>query len=104
MYRLNSILFFLAFFFSRIVFNTVVSYFVGRAYYLTTKDVGVIFSFFNIFKAIWSSIMVTDHRSLSDSPFCDFLHPKSSLVHGNTEACKEVNIWSGPVKLKKFRT
>jgi hypothetical protein len=41
MYRLNSILFFLAFFFSRIVFNTVVSYFVGRAYYLTTKDVGL---------------------------------------------------------------
>ena len=44
-YRLNSILFFLAFFFSRIVFNTVVSYFVGRAYYLTTKDVGVGISF-----------------------------------------------------------
>lgn len=41
LYRLNSILFFLAFFFSRIVFNTVVSYFVGRAYYLTTKDVGL---------------------------------------------------------------
>lgn len=47
LYRLNSILFFLAFFFSRIVFNTVVSYFVGRAYYLTTKEVGVSLSFFN---------------------------------------------------------
>ena len=41
LYKVNAILFFLAFFFSRIVFNSIVSYYVGRAFYLTTKDVGV---------------------------------------------------------------
>ena len=41
MYKVNALLFFLAFFFSRIVFNTFVAYYVGRAYYLTTKDVGL---------------------------------------------------------------
>jgi hypothetical protein len=38
---INAIMFFLAFFFSRILFNSIVSYYVGRAFYLTTKDVGV---------------------------------------------------------------
>ena len=52
-YRLNSILFFFAFFFSRIVFNTVVSYFVGRAYYLTTKDVGVRFCLNDYFSQLF---------------------------------------------------
>jgi signal transduction histidine kinase len=41
MYKVNALLFFLAFFFSRIVFNSFVAYYVGRAYYLTTKDVGL---------------------------------------------------------------
>ena len=41
LYRWNALLFFAAFFVSRIVFNTVVSYYVGRAFYLTTKEVGV---------------------------------------------------------------
>lgn len=41
MYKVNAMLFFLAFFFSRIVFNSFVAYYVGRAYYLTTKDVGL---------------------------------------------------------------
>jgi signal transduction histidine kinase len=41
MYKVNALLFFIAFFFSRIVFNSFVAYYVGRAYYLTTKDVGL---------------------------------------------------------------
>lgn len=81
MYRVNAMLFFLAFFFSRIVFNTFVAYYVGRAYYLTTKDVGlfgvplwqfllgiyliVLFAVFYVLNLVWfKSILKHALRSL----------------------------------------
>ena len=41
LYRVNAVLFFFAFLLSRIVFNSIVSYYVARAFYLTTKEVGL---------------------------------------------------------------
>lgn len=41
LYKLNALMFFFAFFISRIMFNSVVAYYVGRAFYLTTREVGV---------------------------------------------------------------
>jgi hypothetical protein len=40
-YKWNAIAFFFAFLFSRIVFNSVVAWWVGKAFYLTVKDIGV---------------------------------------------------------------
>jgi hypothetical protein len=42
LYKVNAVLFFLSFFLSRIVFNTVVSYFVYKAFIITIKDRGVL--------------------------------------------------------------
>jgi hypothetical protein len=42
LYKWNAILFFLAFFFSRIVFNTIVTYYVYLAFMITIKDKGVL--------------------------------------------------------------
>lgn len=41
LYSLNAILFFLAFFFSRIVFNTLMTYYAYLAFAITIKDKGV---------------------------------------------------------------
>ena len=84
-------MFILSFFFSRIVFNTYVSYFVARAYYLTTKDVGVsIYTIDIMYLASWSSYMAINSGIIPNLSIRNLLHSEHSLVHGNTQACLKV--------------